>query len=546
MALRVNRTASASSATPSQGQVIETHVSTLTFESDTVRKRKKAVRLPFLDLSTPQLRRAACRKEVTLNRRLSPDVYRGVDEIRDENGRLIDAIVVMRRLPGDRQLSTLIAADADVGRELDRTAHVLAAFHSRATRGPRIDRVATRAGLGARWEADLAELRPLVQGVLGETLGDRESRLVHSYIRCRTELLERRIAQGHIVDGHGDLRADSIFCLPDRPRIIDCLEFNARLRYGDELADVAFLAMDLEGLGRPDLADRFVHSYTRFAGWTPPPGLLHFYIAHRALVRSKVACWRVLEGETAAVSRARLHLDQCRRHLEAARPLAIAIGGAPRTGKSTLALALSDAVESVHLRSDEVRRDVAGRSFEATDRRDPLDRGRYSPPITAATYRTLAARAQSVLKAGYSVILDATFPDSSSRLQIEHAVRECGVAFVAIECRADPSIIRQRASRKKDREDLSEVTPALASVLQSRRDPWPAAHAVDTTVPAATLLRRCKDIIRDTPLPPESRHEPTRVPRRKASASMGTEAGFQVDRAEGRRAMSGPRPRHAS
>jgi aminoglycoside phosphotransferase family enzyme/predicted kinase len=492
----------------------------LTFENDTVRKRKKAVRLTFLDLSTPRLRWAACRNEVTLNRRLSPDVYRGVEEVRDENGRLIDAVVVMRRLPGDRQLSTLIAADADVVRELDRTAHVLAAFHSKATRGPRIDRVATRAGLSARWAADLAELRPLVRSVLGEALGDRESRLVHSYIRCRTELLERRIAQGHIVDGHGDLRADSVFCLPDRPRIIDCLEFDARLRYGDELADVAFLAMDLESLGRPDLADRFVRSYTRFAGWIPPR-LLHVYIAHRALVRSKVACWRVLEGETAAVSRVRLHLDQCRRHLEAARPLAIVIGGAPRTGKSTLARSLSDAVEGVHLRSDEVRRDVAGRSFDARDQPDPLDRGRYSPPITAATYRTLAARAQSVLRAGYSVILDATFPDSLSRLRIERSVRECGVAFVAIECRADPSIVRQRASRKKRREDLSEVTPALASVLQSRRDPWPAAHAIDTTVPAATLVRRRGRMIRETPLPPESRHERTRVPRRKADRIDG-------------------------
>jgi hypothetical protein len=175
----------------------------------------------------------------------------------------------------------------------------------------------------------------------------------------------------------------------------------------------------------------------------------------------------------------------------------------------------------VHLRSDEVRRDVAGRSFDARDQPDPLDRGRYSPPITAATYRTLAARAQSVLRAGYSVILDATFPDSLSRLRIERSVRECGVAFVAIECRADPSIVRQRASRKKRREDLSEVTPALASVLQSRRDPWPAAHAIDTTVPAATLVRRCGRMIRETPLPPESRHERTRVPRRKADRIDG-------------------------
>ena len=34
------------------------------------------------------------------------------------------------------------------------------------------------------------------------------------------------------------------------------IEFDDALRLGDGLADVAFLAMDLERLGRPDLAGR--------------------------------------------------------------------------------------------------------------------------------------------------------------------------------------------------------------------------------------------------------------------------------------------------
>ncbi len=216
-------------------------------------------------------------------------MYLGIDEIREPDGRLIDAAVVMRRLPSDRQVSTLMAGGADVATELTRTAHVLAAFHSKASRSPEIDRVATVDGLAARWEADLDEWDPLIQRVLGMPARDRERTLVRRYLEARAGLLERRIAGGHIVDGHGDLRADSIFCLADRPRLIDCLEFDANLRFGDELADVAFLAMDLEGMARPDLARHFVRAYARFAGWTAPPGLLHFYMAQRALVRSKVA-----------------------------------------------------------------------------------------------------------------------------------------------------------------------------------------------------------------------------------------------------------------
>jgi aminoglycoside phosphotransferase family enzyme len=487
-------------ADPARHGVIETHVSLITFEGDTVRKRKKAVRLPFIDLTTPESRLIACREEVALNRRLAPDVYLGVDEIREPDGRLIDAAVVMRRLPSDRQLSTLMAAGADVATELTRTAHVLAAFHSKASRSPEIDRVATVDGLAARWEADLDEWDPLIQRVLGMPARDRERTLVRRYLEARAGLLERRIASGHIVDGHGDLRADSIFCLADRPRLIDCLEFDANLRFGDELADVAFLAMDLEGMARSDLARHFVRAYTRFAGWTAPPGLLHFYMAQRALVRSKVACWRVVQGDAAAAAQARCHLEQCGRHLEAARPLVIAIGGAPRTGKTTIARGLADEIDGVHLRSDEIRRDVTPASHQRRADRDPLDRGMYTPTLTALTYRTLASRTRIVLHAGYSVVLDATFAEVSSRCAVSGVARAYRADFVAIECRAPLSVIQERARGIPRLDDLSEATPEVAAALQARRAPWPSAHTIDTTPLEATLVAQCMSIVRKTPV----------------------------------------------
>ena len=487
-------------AEPARHRVIETLVSLITFDGDTVRKRKKAVRLPFIDLTTPESRLIACRQEIALNRRLAPDVYLGVDEIREPDGRLIDAAVVMRRLPSDRQLSTLIDGGADVATGLTCTAHVLAAFHFKASRSPEIDRVATVDGLAARWEADLDEWDPLIQRVLGMPARDRERTLVRRYLEARAGLLERRIAGGHIVDGHGDLRADSIFCLADRPRLIDCLEFDAKLRFGDELGDVAFLAMDLEGMTRPDLARNFVRAYARFAGWTAPPGLLHFYMAQRALVRSKVACWRALQGDAAAAAQARRHLEQCGRHLEAARPLVIAIGGAPRTGKTTLARRLADEIDGVHLRSDEVRRDVTAAAHQQRADRDLLDQGRYTATVTALTYRTLASRTRILLHAGYSVVVDATFADASSRREVDRMAKACRTDFVAIECRAPLSVIEERARGILRLDDLSEATPEVAAALQARRAPWPAAHAIDTTADEATLVAQCLSIVRETPL----------------------------------------------
>ena len=114
---------------------IETHASVLTLDGGLVRKRKKAVRFPFMDLSTPELRLAACHNEVELNRRLARDVYLGVDEIRDAAGALVDAEVVMRRLPDKRCLATLVTSGADVTEDLTRIAQLLADFHGSAGAG---------------------------------------------------------------------------------------------------------------------------------------------------------------------------------------------------------------------------------------------------------------------------------------------------------------------------------------------------------------------------------------------------------------------------
>ncbi len=102
--------------------------------------------------------------------------------------------------------------------------------------------------------------------VIPEGDAGRVSELARAYLPGRRPLFEKRIADGMIRDGHGDLLADDIFCLDDGPRIIDCLAFNDDYRIGDVLADVTFLAMDVELLaGRPP-AESFLAEYREFTG----------------------------------------------------------------------------------------------------------------------------------------------------------------------------------------------------------------------------------------------------------------------------------------
>jgi aminoglycoside phosphotransferase family enzyme len=189
---------------------VETHVSTLTFRDGLVHKRKKPVHFHFIDLSTPAQRERNCHREVDLNRQFSPDVYLGVEEV-VRDGRVVDHAVLMRQMPKDRRLATMIARGDVVSGCLDAIARSIAEFHQRAARSDEITAIATPTALHDLWEQSLVEIDGLRLGAQDRELVDDVQRLAHRYIDGRGPLLTERIAGGRIVDGHGDLLADDVF-----------------------------------------------------------------------------------------------------------------------------------------------------------------------------------------------------------------------------------------------------------------------------------------------------------------------------------------------
>src|SRR5262245_47320064 len=68
---------------------IDTHSAIVFLVGSRAYKLKRAVRYDYLDFSTRAHRRAACQKEVALNRRIAPGLYLGVLDItREADGRL--------------------------------------------------------------------------------------------------------------------------------------------------------------------------------------------------------------------------------------------------------------------------------------------------------------------------------------------------------------------------------------------------------------------------------------------------------------------------
>jgi uncharacterized protein len=462
------------------GALIETHISYVLLIGDRAYKLKKPIKTAFLDYSTREARLWACEREVELNRRLSPDVYLGVAQVLTVDGQPCDSLVVMRRMPAERSLSALVGSGVDVGDEVRRIARLVAGFHSGAARSTAISAAAGIDSVRANWEANFAEMQDSVGPVLNRGLARRVELLVRRYMSGRVSLFEERLERGMACDGHGDLKADDIFCLDDGPRILDCIEFNDQFRHGDVLADVAFLAMDLERLGAPDMARAFVRSYEEFSAESHPESLIHHYIAYRAHVRAKVACIRHQQGDRKAAAEARSLLTICLQHLEQARVRMVLVGGLPASGKSTLAAKLADRLGWVLIRSDEVRKELAGLAHDTPAAAAP-DEGLYRPELVESAYREMLRRARLALERGLSVILDATWREKRTREAARRMAKATCADMIELRRVAPRALLRRRLTGRRIRAAMS--SDAMLEVLdQMEFQPWPSANDVDTSV----------------------------------------------------------------
>jgi uncharacterized protein len=466
-----SRAPSGSQVSDSMACVRETHSAVVLLVADRAYKVKKPVDLGFLDFRSLEARCRVIHRELELNRRLAPDVYLDVATVSGSDERPFDYVLVMRRMPESARLSTLVRQGVPVDRDLERLARLVARFHASAERGPAISVEGDYQALRRRWTANLRESERFRGGLLSPDGHTELAALVQRYLDGRKPLLSERSNSGCIVDGHGDLTADDVFCLPDGPRVLDCLEFDDRLRWVDVLDDVAFLAMDLERLGRPDLAASFLDRYEEFSGAPSLPSLQHHYVAYRAFVRAKVSCIRADQGDASSAADAVAYLELALEHARAADITLVLVGGAPGSGKTTLASGLADRLGAVLLSSDRVRRELAGRPPE----------DRYGDAAKAATYAELLRRAGQALQHGEHVVLDATWGKASLRHAAAELAERTSSRLVAVECRVPSELAAARAERRlQTGGDVSEAGAAVSRALAATRDAWPEAAVVDT------------------------------------------------------------------
>jgi predicted kinase len=392
----------------------------------------------------------------------------------------------MRRMPVERRLAALVGTGEPVHQPLRALARQLAALHARSERSAAITAAGSATALTGRWSALLDQLDGLVPDGARRRALITIRRFALDFVAGRARLFADRCAEGRVVDGHGDLIADDVFCLPDGPRALDCLEFDDTLRQLDGLDDAAFLAMDLERLGRPDLGRRFLDDYAEFAADPAPASLRHHYIAYRSCVRALVQQLRASQGNAPAAELAGQHAELTLRHLRAGAVRLVLVGGLPGTGKSTLAAALADRVGAVLLSSDRLRKDQAG-----LDPAEPVAAdyraGLYAPAATDRVYSALLERAEAALRRGEHVVLDASWTDAAHRQWASELAERSHTNLLPLRCDVPRQVALNRIRHRHP--GPSDATPAIYTAMATAADAWPQAITVRTDEGVVDSLR---------------------------------------------------------
>ena len=481
---------------------IETHIAHVFVGRERALKIKRAVKLPYLDFSSLEQRRAACLREIEVNQPTAPDLYLGVGPITvREDGRLavggagtaIEWAVEMLAFAAGNLLSER-ARDGRLTTEiLLETADVVARMHACAAPQTPIDH-----------PGEMLEIvDDVVRACETTSLGADPEQLTRFVMAARGaidrhhELLLQRGAEGHVRRCHGDLHLANIVMWRGHPTPFDAIEFSEQIATVDTLYDLAFLLMDLEHAMNRAAANQLFNRYLWRVGEAESLralALLPFYLSLRAAIRAMVAGERASLAEDAAAAEqdrraAREYLAMACRYLAPHPPDLIAVGGLSGSGKSTLAAALAPefgaAPGAVLLRSDLERKRMLG--VASTDR---LPAESYTPASAEAVYARILARAGEALTAGHSVIVDAVSAREEERSALCDLAQRLGVGFRALWLDASDETLKQRVAQRVG--DASDATPDVVERQIARGTGRIGWQRIDASGGAAETLAQAQ------------------------------------------------------
>lgn len=479
-------------------RLVETHISWVILTGPFAYKLKKPITLGFVDYGTLELRRRSCAGEVAVSGRFAPDLYVGVVPITGTatapqvggSGEPIEWAVKLVQFDEADRLDALFEAGRLTAADCRTLGEAIAALEERLpVAGPETPwgtGAAVLAAASINLAAIRAELPEAAAAVHALGVWLRERLATHA------PLLAGRKAAGRVRACHGDLHLANVVLHAGRMTPFDAIEFNENLRWIDVANDVAFLTMDLQSRGRPDLAAQVVSSWAEAADDHGALPLLPVYEAYRAIVRASIAAIRAGQGCAASRAEALRYLDLAGRLSRPRRPVMVVTSGVSGSGKSTVAADLVGALSAVRLRSDVERKRLAG--MRATDR--PGDGAAaaalYGEAQTRLVYDRLASLADVSLAAGASVVVDAACTKGWQRRLLAAVAEARGVpmVWIAFDLPTEAAMARVEARRARggDPSDASaDVVRAQVAAMEPIGEDEAAAWRTVVRVAAADM-----------------------------------------------------------
>ncbi len=453
-----------------KAKVISTHISTVLLLGPHAFKLKRAVKLPYIDLSTPELRLAMCERELRLNRRTAPELYQAVHRITREpngdlalngQGELVDAVLEMKRFDDELLFDRLAQQGRLTSTDMAGLASALAELHRLAEVSP--DEQGAR-----RVERVLAvnERAFAAAGILPVGEVEEVNAACRAALARHAALLDERAREGKVRLGHGDLHLRNICLIEDRPVLFDCLEFDEDLATTDILYDLAFALMDLWHRGLEACANALFNRYLDVAGDETGLSLLPFFMAIRAAVRAHVAAADSARAPTERLAEAQAYLRLCRELLAARPPVLVAVGGYSGSGKSTVAAGIAPALGPAPgariAASDRIRKRLCGVAAETR-----LSPEGYTDEVSERTYGEMARIAGNAIAQGHAAIADAVFDRQAARERVAEVAQRVGVPFRGLWLEAPERVLVERVAARRG--DPSDATPDIVMHQLARK-----------------------------------------------------------------------------
>lgn len=449
-------------------ELIQTHISYVFLTGDYVYKLKKPVNFGFLDFSTLEKRQHFAQEELRLNQRGAAKLYLSVESITQSGdrfqiggeGEVVEPAVKMQQFPQTALLSELFDQGELSEALIIKLAKELAIFHSKSESNDHIRTYGTVAAIRQAYDENYAQSTGYIGRAQTQEQWDATKAYSDRFFTENAAIFEARVKADKIRECHGDIHLRNIAYWNGEMLLFDCIEFNEPFRFVDTMYDLAFVCMDLDARGRSDYANLLLNTYLEQTGDYEGLQVLPLYLSRQAYVRAKVTSFLLDDPgipDDVKASSAKTAADYYRLaydYTQGSQGRLLMMSGLSGSGKSTTAKAIARTHKAIHLRSDAIRKQLAGIPVEQKGSDDI-----YSAEMTQKTYDRLLDLGLLLASQGYTVVLDAKYDRTSLREPVISKANAAGILMTIVHCDAPMNVLQERVATRTG--DIADADVAV-------------------------------------------------------------------------------------